>query len=479
MQNSPFWEFFIVFKSSSDRLITYSNELIDGKPLFVSSNSSPIKSSKNFEPAGHSFHILALKYFPVYIEPVSEIEFSQGINNQSSTLRSPSSGSSIYTNGDKDYFGNGGMKNSDSSKNKGSQESTQIGSSILSLDLKDHYGLLGLGHLRFLATEEQIRKAFRDAALKFHPDKLASLILSETTESGKLKLKEEVENTFNSIQVAYEVLSDKAKRRVYDSTDFFDDTIPGECDPSSFYEIYDPVFRRNGKWSINPKVPVLGVETTPIEQVERFYKFWFSFKSWREFPSADEYDINETESRDEKRWAEKMNAKMREKSKKVERSRIHSLVENAYKCDPRIKKRNRDEKLAKQRAKELRNQGKKAKEEESRKAAEEERIQKEREAKFAFEDALIKKRLKEKEKKLLQKGRSRLRTLSASVVSQRFLGVSKDDVEKLCASFNKVQLQLLADSVDGKDDSEKALLIKQALHGDCNNGISIALSNGN
>lgn len=467
----------------SNRLIEYSDELIDGKPLHVASNNCPIKSPRNYEPAGHSFHILALRYLLVYSEPVAETESSQGSNSQSSTPCSASSGSfSIYTNGDKDhftYYSNGGVENSDSLKSKGHRGSTQHGSTIKSvLDVKDHYDYLGLGHLRFLATEEQIRKGYRDAALRFHPDKLASLILSESTESGKLRLKEEIESTFKSIQLAYEVLIDKNKRRAYDSTDFFDDTIPGECDPSSFYETYGPVFRRNGKWSINSKVPTLGVETTPIAEVEQFYKFWFSFKSWREFPNEEEYNINETESRDEKRWAEKMNAKMREKSKKAERARISSLVENAYRCDPRIKKRNIEEKLAKQRAKELKHQGKKAKEEKARKAAEEERIQKEKEAKLAAEDALIKKRLKEKEKKLLQKGRSRLRTLSASVVSQSFLGVSQDDVEKLCMSFDKVQIQLLSDNVDGKDDSEKALLIKQALHGGSNNGNATTANGG-
>jgi DnaJ homolog subfamily C member 2 len=39
---------------------------------------------------------------------------------------------------------------------------------------------------------------------------------------------------------------------------------------------------------------------------------------------------------------------------------------------------------------------------------------------------------REKEKKLLRKERTRLRTLSEHVVFQRLLGLGKDDVEGLC-----------------------------------------------
>ena len=54
------------------RLITYSQEIVDGQPIFVSSNCLPIKALK-FEPAGHSFHSAALKLLGVQEDSVLSI----------------------------------------------------------------------------------------------------------------------------------------------------------------------------------------------------------------------------------------------------------------------------------------------------------------------------------------------------------------------------------------------------------------------
>jgi DnaJ family protein B protein 4 len=66
--------------------------------------------------------------------------------------------------------------------------------------MKDYYAILGL---KADADEEEIKKAYRKAALKWHPDRHQSD-------------KEVAEKKFKEISEAYEVLSDKNKRVVYD-----------------------------------------------------------------------------------------------------------------------------------------------------------------------------------------------------------------------------------------------------------------------
>jgi len=65
---------------------------------------------------------------------------------------------------------------------------------------KDFYVILGLS--RF-ATAKDIKKAYRDLSLKWHPDK-------------NRDNQQEAEKRFVEISNAYEVLSDESKRRIYD-----------------------------------------------------------------------------------------------------------------------------------------------------------------------------------------------------------------------------------------------------------------------
>lgn len=425
-------------------LLTYSAELEDGEPLFVSSNCLPVKAAR-LEPAGHSFHAAAL-YLLGYKEDTDD-----ETDDKSESSEKDKGFTASY----------------DSYRFKGKKKSAD------GKEQQDHYALLGLGHLRYLATEDQIRKSYREAALKYHPDKQASILLAEETDEAKQSKKDEIESHFKIIQEAYEVLMDPVKRRIYDSTDEFDDEVPSDCAPQDFFKVFGPVFMRNSRWSVTQPIPSLGDENTPIKEVDKFYDFWDSFKSWREFPHADEFDLEQAESREHKRWMERQNAKLQEKAKKEEYARIRSFVDNAYKRDPRILRRKEEEKAEKLRKKEEKLQARRMKEEAAARIAEEERLRKEVEEKRAAEAALAQKKSKEKEKKLLRKERSRLRSAAASVVSKKLLGIVEDDVEKLCTSLEIDRLRILCEQLGQKGELEQAELLRDALSGDPDGAKSI------
>src|SRR5450631_3820460 len=73
---------------------------------------------------------------------------------------------------------------------------------------KDYYATLGV---KKTASAEEIRKAFRKAARKYHPD----------VNPGDKK----AEERFKEISEANDILSDEKKRNVYDQLGFYSDQI--------------------------------------------------------------------------------------------------------------------------------------------------------------------------------------------------------------------------------------------------------------
>jgi len=175
------------------------------------------------------------------------------------------------------------------------------------------------------SSEEQVKKAYRKLALVYHPDK--------ASEETKVEDKE----MWLKIQKAYETLTDPEKKKKYDSTLPFDETIPeGTVEEKDFFETFKPVFIRNAFWSNKRPVPDIGDLKTDIKKVQRFYDFWETFDSWRDFSVFDEYNLDEAENREERRYMEKENKRIKGKHLAAERKRINKLVEKAREFDPRL-----------------------------------------------------------------------------------------------------------------------------------------------
>src|SRR4029077_16383397 len=73
---------------------------------------------------------------------------------------------------------------------------------------KDYYGTLGV---KKNASEDEIRKAFRKLARKYHPD------VNPGDKSAEEK--------FKALSEANDVLSDPKKRKIYDQIGFYSDNI--------------------------------------------------------------------------------------------------------------------------------------------------------------------------------------------------------------------------------------------------------------
>ncbi|KAF8581814.1 DnaJ-domain-containing protein [Ramaria rubella] len=240
---------------------------------------------------------------------------------------------------------NGDDKNGTDDLGVGDEEETV---DLLLLDPKewkkqDHYKVLGLSHLRYKATQDQIKIAHRKKVLKHHPDKKAGA--GDANDDA----------FFKCIQKAMEVLSHAEKRRQFDSVDPYyldlEESVPipeKNDDPDVFFADLAPVFEREARFSRIQPVPMLGGIDDPKAAVEGFYDFWYNFDSWRSFEYLDK-EVNEgSDSRDDKRYTEKKNKSERARRKKEDTARLRGLVDVTLQNDPRIKRIKQEEKDARE-----------------------------------------------------------------------------------------------------------------------------------
>ncbi|KAI1790058.1 DnaJ-domain-containing protein [Ganoderma leucocontextum] len=232
----------------------------------------------------------------------------------------------------------------------GDEEETE---DLLLLDPKewkkqDHYAVLGLSHLRYLATGDQIKIAHRKKVLKHHPDKKAGQVGDSNDDAF-----------FKCIQKAFEVLTNPERRRQFDSVDPYYDLLQDDVPTQSqvtkhknpekyFFQAFTPVFEREARFSRKQPVPMLGSYDESKGTVSAFYDFWYNFDSWRSFEYLDK-EVNEgSDNRDDKRYTEKKNKSERARRKKEDTARLRAIVDTALAVDPRIKRIRQEEKEARE-----------------------------------------------------------------------------------------------------------------------------------
>ncbi|HMD99059.1 MAG TPA: J domain-containing protein [Terriglobia bacterium] len=113
---------------------------------------------------------------------------------------------------------------------------------------KDYYKALGVDRK---AKPEQIRKAYRHLARKYHPD------LNPNNKSSEEKFKE--------IQEAYDILGDEKKRQVYDQYGFYSDNIPPGGYPGGYPGAAGPATGPESGGPAPPEVDFDGFDFSNLE----------------------------------------------------------------------------------------------------------------------------------------------------------------------------------------------------------------------
>ncbi|KAK3594145.1 hypothetical protein CHS0354_040921 [Potamilus streckersoni] len=220
--------------------------------------------------------------------------------------------------------------------------------------MKCHYEVLEV--TRDVGSEE-LKKAYRKLALKWHPDKNPDNI-------------EECTAQFRVIQQAYEVLGDPQERAFYDKhreailrgglgrgDKYEDDSLDvfqyytSSCysgygdDENGFYTVYRKVFHTIAEQDYafiedrnsGDELPSFGNSRDSYEEIVKpFYDFWETYCTAKSYVWEDKYDIQEAPDRRVRRLMEAENKKLRDAAKKERNEEVRQLVRFVKKRDKRV-----------------------------------------------------------------------------------------------------------------------------------------------
>jgi DnaJ family protein C protein 2 len=220
---------------------------------------------------------------------------------------------------------------------------------------------------------------------------------------------------FKCIAKAFDTLMNPVSRRQYDSVDFgmalVEEDVPSAKSQGDFYQLWAPVFEREGRFSTKQPVPSLGDASSSKEEVESFYDFMYNIDSWRSFEWLDKEAAEGSDNRDDKRYQEKKNRAQRAQLKKEDNARLRTLVDVCLSVDPRIAIFKAEEKKRRNAKKDAKAAADKAAAEAAAKKAEEDKLAAEKAAEDAKEKAASAKKDKEMVKRAIKKEKKTIKNL--------------------------------------------------------------------
>ena len=230
----------------------------------------------------------------------------------------------------------------------------------------------------------------------------------------------------------------------------------------TFYQVFTAPFARQSKFSSQTPVPQLGDADTPYETVARFYKFWFSISSWRDFGLLAEHELGQAEDREERRWMQRQNKNIVARIKKDEMQRIGQFVALAYEFDPRVKAHKEGQARKKAEAKEEKERAAREEEEAKRAAAEAAAAaakaaaqEAERAKQAGADEKAASKREKEKLRSALKKARKDLKALADDGAP---LAGRASELDALAAALEIAELTALTATLAAGGDAADAAL---------------------